>query len=323
MAELLTTKERRRLNRETLPVNTATRIGDRLRYLGADGTYLPGPTTRFHVDTTLGNDNNSGLSWDVALATINAAMALAAALGTRGRAQIFVAPGGYTEDVVTPLNTECPFGQLIAVNPTTRSFGGAYMIAATATEPTLTIKARGWLISGFEIGGPTTNGCVLLDGASANSNAAGTEISDCIIGGWGQATFGIDVTKNGAPHTILRNLHFNGIVGPAIKCSSSATDQPRFWEIDHCTFVDNSLHIAMTPRGFKESWIHDCTFLQNGANRSATLQLDNRGGSACAIGPNNFLSDTYDNAGGYYPGSDEDWYGNASEDGYTTANPAT
>lgn len=78
----------------------------------------------------------------------------------------------------------------------------------------------------------------------------------------------------------------------------------------------------MNPRGFKMSVIRNNSFLEVGANLTAAEQLDNRGGSACAIGPGNFLSDTYDTAGGYRAGSDEDWYGNFSEDGVTTANPA-
>jgi hypothetical protein len=79
--------------------------------------------------------------------------------------------------------------------------------------------------------------------------------------------------------------------------------------------VDNSNHIAMNPRGFKESWIHDCAFMQAGANYTATLQLDNRGGNGTIIGPNNFLSGDYDEGtGGYYAGSNETWRGNHSQD---------
>ena len=296
--------------------------------IGVGGYDLPG--VDYHVDGTLGNDGHDGLGWggDRALATIGQAMTLAAAYGSslgerRGRVRIFVAPGGYTEDVVTPLNTECPFGQLIAVNPTpTRSFGATYICASTAATTSLIVRARGWLISGFEIGAVASAGCVWFDGSTANSSAQGTELCHCIIGGWGVGIFGIDVTGNGAPHSIVHHNHFNGIVGPAIKCSESGTDQPRFWDVYTNHFVDNSSHINMNPRGFKESWIHHNVFMEVGANRTATEQLDNTGGSACAIGPGNFLSDTYDTAGGWVAGSNEDWYGNFSEDGVTTANPA-
>ncbi len=279
------------------------------------------PSTDYFIDSANGSDSNDGLSWANAKVTIGAAMTLAAALGTRGRARIFVAPGGYSEDLVTPLNTECPFGQLIAVNPTGQSFGAVFLSSATATEPVLTVKARGWHFSGFEFDGPATDGCVLLDGKSASSNAAGTEIRNCIFVGQAQADFGLDVRGNGAPYTQIRNCHFEGIVGPAIKCSDSATDQPTYWLIEDCTFNNNSSHINMNPRGFKRSQIRNCTFLEVGAGRTATVQLDNTGGTGTAIGPGNFLSDTYDTAGGWVAGSDEDWYGNVCEDGISSANP--
>lgn len=280
------------------------------------------PTTDWYVDVTNGSDSNDGLSWAGAKATIGAAMTLAAALGTRGRARIFVAPGGYEEDIVTPLNTECPFGQLIGVNPTSRSFGAAYLFASTAATPTLTIRARGWQFDGFEIGAVANGGCVWLDGSTASSNPGGTELRNCIISGWGAAaTYGIDVTGNGAPLSILHNIHFNGMVGAAIKCTESGTDQPRFWDVGHCTFVDNGDHIAMNPRGMKESVVHDCNFIKVGANRTATVQIDNRGGSNSIIGSNNRLSDSYNNAGGYYAGTNEDWVGNWNIAGVTGANP--
>jgi hypothetical protein len=321
---MLTATQKAKLNAAGV-VEQSVGLGD---LLDLAGNYWP--TTDLFIDSTNGNDAWSGLSWSEAKATFmgtDGVMALAIATAAksgqgRGRVRIFVAPGGYTEDIITPSNTECPFGQLIAVNPTGQSFGAVYLTSETATEPVLTIRARGWKVSGFEFDGPATDGCVLLDGLTANSNAAGTEISDCLFVGQGQADFGIDVLNNGAPHTIIRNCHFDGITGPAITCTNSSVDQPRFWEIDHCVFVDNDDHIDMNGKGFKESWIHDCSFMKVGANRTATLQLDNQAGSNNNIGPNNFLSSTYDNAGGYYTGTNDFWYGNASEDGFTTAAPA-
>lgn len=286
----------------------------------------PYPSTDYFVDTTNGDDNNSGLGWGKnAKATIGAAMTLAAALATRGRARIFVAPGGYNEDVVTPLNTEQPFGQLIGVNPTGQSFGAAYIYASTAATAGLIVRARGWLISGFELACIANSYSVWLDGATSNSNPGGVEISDCLMGGWAAASgTGLNVTGNGAPHATLRNLQFDGYPGSAIVCTESGGDQPRFWEIDRVVFVDNSNHINMNPRGFKESWIHDCAFMQVGANRSATIQLDNRGGNGTIIGTNNYLSGDYDQGtGGYYAGSNEEWRGNFNEDTIATASGGT
>lgn len=284
------------------------------------------PVTDLFVDTTNGSDTNAGTTWELALATIGAAMLLAAALASRGRCRIFVAPGGYNEDVVTPLNTECPFGQLIAWNPTPRkSYGAAYIYAATAGQPGLTVRARGWLIEGFEIAAIANAKAILLDGQSANCNPGGLILQHGIVTGWGAAgSIGIDVIGNGAPHTTLRDLFFDGFLANAIQCSESGTDQPRYWELDLCRFVDNANHInfSVGPRGMKESWVHDCAFMQVGANRNATKQLDNQGGNGTIIGPNNFLSGDYDEGnGGYYAGANEEWRGNHTQDGLTYANP--
>ena len=87
--------------------------------------------TNFYVDSVNGLATNTGLSWAKAFSTITLAMTAAAALGAttvrRGGVNIYVAPGGYAEDIVTPLNTVTPFGTLQAVSPTTRSCGAAWL----------------------------------------------------------------------------------------------------------------------------------------------------------------------------------------------------
>lgn len=283
-----------------------------------------GPANVYFVDANSGlSISGDGLSWERAFLTIQEAMDAITARGAlRGRSIVQVAPGGYNEDVVTPLNSIAPFGQLIAVNPTPdKSFGATYIFASTAGEAGLTIRARGWLVEGFEIGAIANAECIHLQGPSAggtpaNTNPGGTIIKNCIISGWGATgSIGIDVTGNGAPHTTIRDCFFDGFLADAIKCSESGGDQPRYWIIDNCMFVDNANHIKMNPRGFKESWIKNCGFMQVGANRTATIQLDNRGGNGAIIGPNNFLSGDYDSAnGGYYAGSNETWRGNHSQD---------
>jgi hypothetical protein len=303
------------------------KMGDRLQNLDTNGL-LQGqwPTTDFYVDASV-SASGDGLSFATAFKTINEAMAAITALGAlRGRSRVLVAPGGYNEDVVTPLNSIAPFGQLIGVSPTTLSFGGAYIYAATGATPSLTVKARGWLIAGFEFGCSTGGGAILLDGLSANSNAGGVEIAGCNIAGWGGGLYGIDVKGNGAP---LANIHhniFTGIVAGAgtrgaIICSDSGTDQPRFWDLHHNRFVDNTNHVTFSSvRGCKESDIHDNSFIKLGGTITATRQLDTTGGRNNNV-YDNMLSSTYDNAGGYYSVASDYWYGNRSEDGFTTARP--
>ncbi len=274
----------------------------------------------YYVDSTNGSDNNNGASWATAFATIQKAFDSVTTLANRGRHKIYVAPGGYTEDLITPLNTVSPFGSLIAVNPTPdRSFGATWITASTAATPCLTIRARGWFIYGFEFDALADAGCVLLDGATANSSAQGTQIQSCLFVGQNQGLYGIDVTKNGAPYTHIRDCHFSGFTsgstaGDCIRCSSSATDQPRFWLIRDCSFVDSDNLINMNPRGFKESQIRDCAFYATGANQSPAQILNNGGGNGCLIGPNNFLGGDYDEGSGYKAGSNENWRGNWYQD---------
>jgi hypothetical protein len=280
----------------------------------------------YYVDGTNGSDTYNGRSWGRAKATINAALALCS-----GRAlnRVWVAPGGYNEDVVTPLNATAPFGQLIAWNPTPfKSFGGTYIYASTSGGNSLTIRARGWLVDGFEIGVSGAGKSIVIGGATAGNNGGGAIIQNCIISGWGTGIAGIDFQSSIASnaHVSILNNFFDGFnnagnTAVCIQCSNSGIDQPRYVKVLDNLFADSDNYIAMNPRGMKESEIKRNTFLRTGANYDAVLKLDNRGGNGCMISQN-ALGDTYDNAGGYYPGSNEDWYGNYSQDGITTANPA-
>lgn len=291
--------------------------------------------TNYYV-TKSGVDTNSGLSWAQSFLTIGAAMTAATALGAttvqRGEVSIYVAPGGYIENVVTPLNTVCPFGRLIAVNPTPgRSFGAVYIIPASGV--CLTVRARGWYISGFEFDAYTDAVAVLLDGETTNSLASGTLIEDCLFCGQNKGLSGINVTKNGAPLTTIRNCGFYGFTsgttaGKCITCTSSATDQPRFWLIEDCWFGDSDNLIDMNPRGFKESIIRYNTFFNIGANQSPDEIIDNTGGNATMIYGNKFDGD-FTASGGYVDSGTDDWAGNMAEDetsyaanGWTYLSPA-
>ena len=286
------------------------------------------PTTDYFVDGTLGNDGNSGLGWGTghSLATISAAMTKATALGTRGRVRIFVAPGGYEEDVKTPLNADCPFGQLIAWNPTPgQSYGAVYLTAATAGVECLQVRARGWYISGFEFDALADAECVVLGGGTG-CNGSGTIMEDCLFVGQNQGNYGIDA--QGAPPLVtLRRCGFYGFTssspaGKCITCTASGTDQPRFWLIEDCWFGDSDNLIDMNPRGFKESIIRNNTFFTNGANQNPDEIIDNTGGNDTII-YGNYFPGTYNNGGGYVAGTNDEWAGNFNSisGGITAADP--
>ncbi|KKL67646.1 hypothetical protein LCGC14_2132910 [marine sediment metagenome] len=290
--------------------------------LGGNTVFYPagiGPGTAFFVDTTLGSASNDGLSWERAFNTITLAMTAVGNLASRGRAVIYAAPGGYTEDITTPTNTLAPFCSLIGINPTMQSRGAAYLASSTATEPNLTVLARGWSVDGFEFDAPATDGCIMLSGSGAKF----FELANCLMVGSTYASgFAIDTT-DANPLVVLRDSYFYQHLNVAVTSTNVFTLQ---WEVARCVFWNNGKHIApKNSKGWQAGWIHDSIFMDVGSQYNATLLIDMRGGSTVHVGPNNFLGGTYSNVGGYYAGSGDFWRGNhssASENGSAQANPA-
>ena len=302
--------------------------------IGGNTVFYPaglGAATVYFVDGTNGDDNNGGLSWENAFATINTAMTAVGNLGERGRGVVYVAPAGYTEDVVTPLNADGSFGALIATNPTgIQSYGATWITASTAGAACLTVRARGWYISGFEFDALADAACIVLGGTTAGNNAAGTIIENNLIVGQNQGLVGID-WQNGiagnAMVTIRRNGFFGftsgSTAGACLSCTVSGIDQPRFALVEDNWFGDSDNLIDMNPRGFKESIIRRNTFFTNGANQNPDEIIDNTGGNDTII-YENYLPGTYDQANGYVPGTNDEWAGNYNSlaGGITAADPA-
>jgi len=287
-----------------------------------------GPAEEYFVDGTNGSDNNDGLSWERSKATIQAGLDLCSG---RGLHRVFVAPGGYTEDLTTPLNATASHGQLIAYNPTPgQSYGAVYVTASTAGAACLTVQARGWYISGFEFDALADAECVILGGATAGNNASGTMIEDCLFVGQNQGLAGIDWQNgvSGNPLCTIRSCGFYGFTsgstaGNCMSCTASGIDQPRFVLIEHCWFGDSDNLIDMNPRGFKESIIRYNTFFTNGANQNPDEIIDNTGGNDTLI-YGNYFAGTYDATSGYVAGTNDEWAGNFNSltGGVTAADPA-
>lgn len=266
----------------------------------------------YYVDGTNGVDTYDGLSAQRPFATIQAAMDAITARGAlRGRSAVFVAPGGYAENIITPLNTIAPFGALIATTPTKRAGGATYLSPATATSPVLTVRARGWRINGFEIDAGASGGCVHLDGTTSDANPKYVEIDDCLLIGAAGA-YGILSDHS----TDLARVHHNFFLSIALEAISCVTAQQLFWEIFENDFEDCQKAFAprssLGPNGMR---MHHNRFQHTGNTYGAcTPKIDTRGGSQNLVGPENFLPSTYDEAGGYYSVGSDWWYGNYSED---------
>ena len=285
----------------------------------------------YYVDGTNGADTNSGTSWTASFATIQNALDQVGTDALRGRSKIYVAPGGYAEDLTTPLNSAAPFGELIAVNPTpARSFGAVWLSPSSSNTPILTVQARGWRFSGFEFD-PNAGGAIVLGGTTAGNNAAGTVIEDCLFNGGSVALFGIDWQSGIASNAlcVVRNNTFYafdpGTTAACLKCSESGIDQPGLALVEHNIFEGSDNYIDMNPRGFKSGVIRHNTFFA----ATADEKFDNTGGSNCQV-YGNAMGGAYTLAGGYVAGSGDDWSGNMAEavtgesaNGWTFAVPAS
>lgn len=279
-------------------------------------SHQEGPITKYYVDCSHGLDIYNGLSWLTAFKTIQAAMDAITARGTlRGRSEVYVAPGGYVEDIVTPLNSIAPFGKLIACNPHSESRGAVWLFSKTATEPCLTIRARGWLIDGFEFDANSGagGGCIKMDDGTSSADAGTrmTEIRNCLfVGGKQAGDYGIWTTGPSALALIHHNS-FYSFGGEAI----TATHEPIQWKIYNNWFSDNQKHIApQNTKGFQEAWIYNNLFQEVGGTYTTTIKIDMRGGAGNYVGPNNLMAGDYSEADGYYAAGNDVWRGNHTQD---------
>jgi hypothetical protein len=235
----------------------------------------------YFVDVNLGSNGNTGKSPDKAWKTLTYAFSRMTALDDKN-ATVFVAPGDYSGNYSSPLNGDAPFVSLIGVQATDIGFG-PWAAASTTSSPIISMRARGWRISGFEFDGATTSSSLLLT-TSGTSNSNFTQIDNCLFTG---GKYGID--WSGAPtYTKIYNCLFEDITTQAFICSDSSTDTPRRCIIQGNIFQENAAHIAMNPRGFKASTIKDNVFHLDGLSRDATVLLDTRGGGGNAIVDNTF-----------------------------------
>ncbi len=242
-----------------------------------------GVATTYFVDPTGGNTAYSGLGPTEAFASIQNAFDIMSKWD-----MILCAPGNHTGNYLTPLNAAAPFCSLLGLNAINLGTG-PWAGATTATSPILTVRARGWNVSGWEWDCPTGAAGVKLV-TSGTSNANFTLLSNTLFTGTGTGKYGID--WSGAPtYTQVFNSRFDGFGASgatAFVCTDSATDVPRMCRIHNNEFQENLAHIAMNPRGFKSSVISANIFSQDGHSRDAAVLLDTRGGGGNLIVDNYF-----------------------------------
>jgi len=268
------------------------------------GGIIQAPGQDFFVSSNRGHNNKSGLSWAQPKAEIQAAMELAAIARYKGRGlcRVFVESGGYTGPILTPTNADCPFGALIGVNNNGEG-NGPWLQALTAGGTILTVRARGWIVSGFEFDLPTTGKGIDLDGKTAAMSAQYTKIRKCLFNGAKNATYGIDFRGGSTFVVIEDNIFYDiynaGGLAQAIACTDSSTDVPQWVKVLGNWFANNDKHLSLNGlRGFKNGQIKENTFVKTGNIKTATVLVDLTGGS------NNVVAENF---------SDHDWSINTTE----------
>lgn len=289
------------------------------------------PGTDFFVTKT-GNDGNDGLGWtkDRAFLTIGKALEEAASVGPsaayrRGGVRIFVGGGYYEEELDTPTNDQCPFGQLIGYSPSDVSRGCVYVYSGDAAEPWLTVLARGWRISGFEIQCGTSDAGIYLD--DTTDNASYTQIDHCHFTA---GLYGINAV--GAPNYVhILNNEFSVISGAAgFAIGATAGANCNVWHIEGNTFTSNYANIvfvsAASPQG--GTIIHN---VLGAPTAGKSIDLTDNAGS-CVItqnflGGESFSLDGDGGIGGFrgciVADNEDEWWGNYANltGGITVAAP--
>lgn len=267
------------------------------------------------------SDNNDGTDPNAPLATIGQAVDQLENTFPYPGSQIRVAPGSYSESVVTPDYATGPnYCSIVGLGP---SPFGVQWGSGDEDSPCLDLRALGWRIENIRFYGPANVPAVYLRSTVPNANdiAIRTVIQQCYFDGLSEGLAGIDFY--GAPYDVwildsfFAFFHQDDDSGAAIISSNSDyANAYRVW-IEGCRFYESDNHIAMNPRGFNVSVIKNNVFNPFGASYDATLVLDLRGGSQgenMVVG--NYFGGDYSNTGGYYAnaGNPGMWVGNFAED---------
>ena len=291
----------------------------------------------WYVDSSVSSSGN-GKTWRTAFKTIQEGVDQA-----RSRDAI-VCRGSSTESVQTrdyDASLDQNYVSLIGVPGSLFGQPGStfspYWEHSAGTSPCLSINALGWNICGFRFYGEATDTKAAIrvhcfvgdddtyDAATyAGRIAIRTTIAHCHF--WG-GLYGIDFL--GAPYecNVLNNyfqqMHTATNSARCIINRESSYAIPYRYQVIGNYFLESDGYIDWN------GGTNGCFFVRNmfqgtsKAGYNADPKLDFNGVGVGNMICNNYLGDTYDNAGGYYADAGTgNWYGNACEDGFSTADPA-
>jgi hypothetical protein len=277
------------------PISKKITLGSRIAEI--EGNY--GPGTIWYVHKTLGADKNDGLTWASALATIAAAVSAASA------GDIIRIHGTFTEVVVSAKDSLTIIGE--------GDYRSVWMEAA-AGNTLLTLTGKDWYLGNFRMRIPTTGGIGINMSASDY-----TIIDNLNFQGRGGSLQAI-LNNGGSQCKILNSVfqYLNTATNGAAILGQTYTAIPAGWEIAGNTFHSNLRHILMTMR---QSFIHDNLFQEIGLDNDNTdltattkLNLAPVDGGQYNTVTRNIMQGDYSITGGYKAATNDNWFGNISDD---------
>lgn len=255
------------------------------------------------VDSANGASGNDGKSWEGAVNTIAAAVALASAGDT-----VYVR-GSFNEAVEVAVAGL----RLIGCGTTSNQ---ALWTAPDTTAPCLTITAvADCEIRNIRFRPAVANAAIEMTGACHQ-----THIIDCRFQGKAGAYYAI-YTDGAQANVKIENCEFfylnTATYGAAILGHTYTSSEPTGWMIENCKFHSNLRHIECRMR---QSIIQNCVFsgkglLAAGTMGASTKNIDISGATGgCNLVTKNLLGGDYSNTGGYTAGTDDNWTGNYADD---------
>ena len=266
----------------------------------------------FFVDYDLGNNGYSGKSWDKAWLSVAYALTQVSDWDT-----VWVAGRGSEETLVVPVGLD--HLTLRGAHVSQRAWH-LENNAGSVTDPNIRCRANFFTLMDVFIE-PTTDAAALVlirDASEAVSKGNHATLVNVEV--W-TGRYGVDL--QGAPHGFraygckFRNLRSSG--GTGIYVSDVAQTMAHRAHIKGCTFKGNINHLV---GAFADSLIEDNSFSAkaNGDN-DTTSMIDLRNGASNDV-TRNHLAGTYAEPQYYASGSEDNWFGNYTSAGISTANPA-
>lgn len=273
-----------------------------------------------------GSNGNSGTS------PLAPFLTMAQAFAVIGSGDVINFVGKITEQLVAPvqvfdvwINGCCNRPRHADATPAGGQFAAAQWAppatGGVAAQATLRLLQQGWRLTNFLM-------------TAIDVNAACVEIV---------RNAGAGDLERDASHASLLGMRFSG-TGIGVRCgATSFTENPYNVEIGYCQFDNMTTAIKVTGGSMYQWYIHDNVFTTNtnqiiGAAQNTLIKnndigpftaagssggIDLNGGAGLNQITGNNLSGTYSIAGGYRTANANDnWYGNATSAGFSSADPA-